>query len=184
LRFLLPTIALAAAWLAMQAIHELGHVLAAVLTGGVVENVNLHPLSISRTDLAANPHPLLVVWAGPIVGVAIPALAWAVAAFLRLKHAFLLRFFAGFALVANGAYIGFGSFDRIGDCGDMLRAGSPIWTLWLFGIAGVGGGFLAWHRLGPKFGLGASAEPVPGGSTTIALLSLVGLLGLGILVGT
>jgi hypothetical protein len=59
-------------WLGMQAVHELGHVAGAWLTGGRVEKVVLHPLTISRTDLAHNPAPLLVVWAGPTVGVLLP----------------------------------------------------------------------------------------------------------------
>jgi Peptidase M50B-like len=53
-------------WLGMQAIHESGHVFGAWLTGGRVTRVVLHPLTISRTDLAHNPSPLAVVWAGPV----------------------------------------------------------------------------------------------------------------------
>ncbi|MFZ5833635.1 MAG: hypothetical protein ACOY3P_26400, partial [Planctomycetota bacterium] len=114
---------LLACWLGMQVVHELGHVLGAWATGGAVERVVLHPLTISRTDLAYNPHPLAVVWMGPLVGVVLPLIAWATAAGARMPLVFLLRFFAGFCLVANGAYIGGGSFDRIGDCGEMLRHG-------------------------------------------------------------
>ena len=36
-------------WLAMQAVHELGHVLGALLTGGSPNKVYLHPLIISAT---------------------------------------------------------------------------------------------------------------------------------------
>ena len=59
-------------WLAMMDVHELGHVVGAVATGGRVEKVVLDPLTISRTDVLPNPNPLLVVWAGPIVGVLLP----------------------------------------------------------------------------------------------------------------
>src|SRR5436190_23321694 len=100
---------LAGSWLAMQAVHELGHVLGAWLTGGRVARVVLHPLTISRTDLADNPKPLVVVWAGPLVGVALPTLLWAAAAAARRPGAFVLRFFAGFCLLTNGLYIGLGS---------------------------------------------------------------------------
>jgi hypothetical protein len=48
-------------WLGMQAVHEFGPVVGAWLTGGKVAKVVLHPLSISRTDLADNPRPLTVV---------------------------------------------------------------------------------------------------------------------------
>src|SRR5438105_1787209 len=102
----------------MQAVHESGHVFGAWLTGGRVARVVLHPLTISRTDVADNPHPLVVVWAGPIFGVVVPLLLWGAAAASRLPGAFLLRFFAGFCLLANGLYIGVGSFDRVGDCGE------------------------------------------------------------------
>ena len=47
-------------WLGMQAVHELGHVLGALASGGRVARVVLHPLTISRTDLVANPRPALV----------------------------------------------------------------------------------------------------------------------------
>ena len=67
-------------WLGMMAVHEFGHVLGAWLSGGTIAKVVLHPLTISRTDLAHNPHPLLVVWAGPAVGVLLPLLAWGAAA--------------------------------------------------------------------------------------------------------
>src|SRR5262245_333403 len=108
----------------MQAIHESGHVFGAWLTGGRVARVVLHPLTISRTDLEDNPSPLVVVWAGPIIGVVIPFLLWLIAVVVGLHGAFVLRFFAGFCLLANGLYIGVGSFDQVGDCGEMLRHGS------------------------------------------------------------
>jgi hypothetical protein len=43
-------------------------------------------------------------------------------------------FFAGFCLIANGAYIGVGSFAGVGDARDMLRHGSPRWLLAMSGI--------------------------------------------------
>lgn len=141
-------------WLAMMGVHETGHVLGAWLTGGCVAGVVLHPLTISRTDLSINPHPLYVVWAGPLFGVSAPVLAWIVAQVARIPSWYLLRFFAGFCLIANGAYLGVGSFDSVGDAGDLLRHGAPIWQLWLFGALCVPAGFSLWHRLGRHFGLG------------------------------
>jgi Peptidase M50B-like len=170
-------------WLGMQAVHEFGHVLGAWLTGGEVDRVVLHPLTISRTDLAHNPSPLLVVWAGPVVGVLLPAVAWGVAAGLRLPGAFVLRFFAGFCLVANGAYIAGGSFDRIGDCGQMLRHGSPVWQLWLFGAVAVPAGLWLWHRQGVHFGLGPARGQVNPGVAYVSLVVCVALAALGFLVG-
>jgi hypothetical protein len=147
-------------WLAMQAVHELGHVLGAVATGGTVERVVLHPLTISRTDVSPNPHPLLVVWAGPVVGVLLLLGLLLAAKWSKLKSAYLLQFFAGFCLIANGAYIGVGSFGRIGDAGDMLRHGSPIWSLWLFGAVALPLGLYLWNGLGPHCGLGTAGGKV------------------------
>ena len=114
-------------WLLMLAVHEFGHMAAAWITGGHIERVVLHPLSISRTDVQPNPHPAIVVWAGPLVGTFLPLAFCGVFALARLPNAFL-QFFAGFCLIANGAYIAFGSFQRIGDCGEMLHHGSPNWA--------------------------------------------------------
>lgn len=70
--------------------------------------------------------------------------------------AYLPRFFAGFCCIANGAYIGFGSFGEIGDCGEMLRHGSAMWQLWLFGAVFLPLGISLWNRQGSHFGLGAA----------------------------
>ena len=170
-------------WLGMQAIHESGHVLGAWVTGGRVERVVLHPLTLSRTDLAYNPSPLLVVWAGPVIGVVVPLLIWAVAATARLSGAFVLRFFAGFCLLANGLYIGVGSFGRIGDCGEMLRHGSELWQLWLFGAVSAPVGLWLWHGQGPHFGLGPAKGHVNPGVAYGSLAACMALLVLGFVVG-
>ncbi|MCG8449773.1 MAG: M50 family metallopeptidase [Pirellulales bacterium] len=139
-----------------MAVHELGHVLAGWLTGGTVTKVVLHPLAISRTDVSPNPNPIIVVWAGPLLGVLLPLLIWLVCFLARIPGAYLPRFFAGFCLIANGAYIGVGSIDGIGDAGEMVRHGTPIWGLWVFGVLVAPIGLLLWHRLGQHFGLGES----------------------------
>ena len=143
-------------WLSFMAVHELGHIVAGLCTGGSVTKIVVHPLAISRTDVSPNPNPLITVWAGPIIGVLLPLAIWGVFSKFNMPGDYLARFFAGFCLIANGAYIGIGSFENIGDAGDMMKHGSSIWLLWLFGIITVPIGFLIWHRLGPKFGLGES----------------------------
>jgi hypothetical protein len=170
-----------ASWLGMQGVHELGHVLGAWWTGGRVARVVLHPLTISRTDLAFNPSPLAVVWAGPLLGCLLPLALWLATLACRLPGTYLPRFFAGFCLIANGAYIAGGSFDQAGDCGEMLRHGSPMWMLWLFGAITIPAGLGFWHRLGPHFGLGkaslrASATAVSFTLTVLLLLLLVGFI--------
>ena len=85
---------------------------------------------------------------GPVVGCLLPLGA---SAMIPRRHTIvrsISRFFAGFCLIANGAYISIGAFDRVGDCGEMLRTGAPLWTLLAFGAVTVPLGLYVWHRLG------------------------------------
>ena len=147
------------AWPGMMLLHECGHMLAAWLTGGTVAGLVWHPLVFSRTDVSPNPSPLMVVWAGPMVGVLIPLVMERLAAVMKLGVLYLVRLFCGFCLIANGAYIGLGWFDRAGDAGDMVRLGSPVWVLMLFGGVTCATGMWFWHLA--SFRLGFGKEPVP-----------------------
>lgn len=162
-------------WVGMMIVHELGHVLGAAATGGRVERVVLHPLTISRTDVMPNPQPLMVTWAGPVVGVLLPILVLATWRLLRAPLSHVWRFFTGFCLIANGLYLAVGSFDRVGDAGDLLRHGAAPWQLWLFGLLTVPFGFALWHGQGRYFGLGKDAQPVSrrAAAITALLLTLV-----------
>jgi len=171
-------------WLAMQAAHELGHVLGAVATSGHVTKVVLHPCDLSRTDVQPNPHPLLVVWAGPLAGALLPLLAYLLAHALRLPGLYLFRFFAGFCLIANGVYIGVGSIQIIADAADMLYHGSPRWLLIVFALLTAPLGLYLWNGLGPNFGLGRAKGHVtrPAAITSLALFAL--LAGLELIIAT
>lgn len=162
-------------WFAMMTVHELGHIIAGYLSGGNVNKVVIHPLAISRTDVSPNPMPLLVAWAGPLIGIVLPLTAWGVLRCFKIPGDYLARFFAGFCLIANGAYIGIGSFDKVGDAGDLLWNGSSSWELWLFGIVTIPIGFLLWHGIGPKFGLGEANGKVDEWAAylSLALFSLM-----------
>jgi hypothetical protein len=171
-------------WLAMQAAHEFGHVLGAVMTGGTVTKVVLHPCTISRTDVYPNPHPLLVVWAGPVVGAVLPLQAFLAARALRAPGVFLFRFFAGFCLIANGVYIGFGSIAGLADAGDMLVHGSAHWQLALFGVLMAPLGLYLWNGLGPKFGLGEAKGTVSRTAAVTSLALFTALAGIEIVIGS
>lgn len=165
-------------WLAMQAVHEGGHVLAAWLTGGEVTKVVLHPLVISRTDLGNNPHPGVVVWGGPLVGVIVPLALFLLARVLRWPGAYLFRFFAAFCCVANGVYIGTGWLHEDGaDPWVMTSNGSPIWLLALFGLLTAPLGLWLWHRQGPCLGLGAAKGQVSVRAAVVSAALLLVLVG-------
>jgi hypothetical protein len=140
-------------WLAMMTVHEFGHVAHAWLSGGHVERVVLNPAAFSRTDLAHNPHPLFVAWGGVVWGSAIPICVWLAAARAKVRCAFLLRFLAGFCLIANGAYLATAAALPVGDALDLVRLGAPVWGLALAGTAGVVGGLALWSPLGANFGM-------------------------------
>ncbi len=153
-QFTLIASVLGLSWLGMQIVHELGHVCSAWAVGERVDRVVLHPLTISRTEASLDRHPLLVVWGGPLLGVLLPLAALAVTERVVTRWSYLFRFFAGFCLIANGAYLGVGSFDGVGDAGDLLRHGAPHWSLIAFGLVTGPAGLFLWHGLGPRFGLG------------------------------
>lgn len=160
-RLLLTVTFIPFCWQAFQVMHELGHLLTAQLTGGEVQRVVVHPLEFSRTDVAPNPRPGLVAWGGPLVGVLLPGLTWALFRLGRWPGEFLVRFLLGFCLVANGAYLGIGSLTPIGDAADLMKMGTPAYLLWLFGALTVPLGFWSWHGLGRWFGWGDSPQPIP-----------------------
>jgi hypothetical protein len=138
-------------WLGMMAVHEFGHVAALWATGGTVAKVVLHPLTISRTDAGLDPHPVPVIWAGPFAGVVLPLAAAALARMFPFAGSHLLRFFAGFCLIANGCYLGVGFFDPVGDARELLRLGVPAWQLGLFGCVCVPLGLYLWHGQAKHF---------------------------------
>ncbi len=167
-------------WLAMMVVHEFGHVLGAWLTGGTVAKVVALPLTISRTELSDNPHPLFVAWAGPVGGVLLPLATLAVAHFCRMPGTYLLRFFTGFCLIANGAYIGVGAFEGVGD----VRHGAAMWQLWTYGVLAAPFGLLLWHKQGPHFGLGEAKGEVQPAAAYFSLGLLVILVTAELLLGS
>ena len=136
-------------WYGMMAIHEAGHCFGALATGAKIDAVQIPIAGFSRTDFSESRSPLLVVWAGPLLGAVMPALLLALLGVVtrRIKH--VLLFFVGFCLLANGAYIGLGAFSGAGDCRQLARSGCPTWLMAAFGIASSGSGLLAWHKMGP-----------------------------------
>jgi hypothetical protein len=170
---LLVVSTVAFSWLAMMIVHEAGHVLHAIVSGGRVDRVVLHPLMISRTDVQPNPHPHCVAWGGAVWGCAAPILAWLIARRARLRASYLFRFFAGFCLVANGAYLGAGVLMPVGDAADLLRLGTPRWLLGLWGVSALALGLGMWNGLGRHFGLGREAHVTPRRDAVLLALATV-----------
>jgi hypothetical protein len=101
----------------------------------------------------------------------------------RMPATYLLRFFTGFCLIANGAYLGAGSLIGAGDAGDLLRHGAAIWQLWTFGILTAPFGLYLWHGQGAHFGLGKARGKVQPVAAYIVLSLLLALVAAEILFG-
>jgi len=144
MRLLFLPLFLIVCWFGMLAVHELGHILAAWSSGASVEQVVFMPISYTVTSNVE--YPLFVYGAGALFGSVFPLSLWLIACRLRLKTAYLFRFFAGFCLAANGTYIGC-DFSTTGpaDAGLLLEHGAHRWCLVLFGILCVSGGLYLWN---------------------------------------
>jgi len=169
----------AISWLLMMVLHEGGHVVHGWLTGAELVKVDLPPWGFSRTDFSVNPHPLFVAWGGAITGSLLALGLMAVAGLAAPRYAYLARWFCGFCLIANGAYLLAGSFagsDAV-DARVILQHGGSLWQLALFGVLATGAGLYLWNGLGPRFGLGPRRDKIDRKTAigvTIALLIVVG----------
>lgn len=134
-----------ASWYGMMATHELGHVAGAVVTGGIVQRVEFPLVGFSRTVVEPSPRPMVEVWMGPIVGAVLPMVMMIVCGQRGVMRA-IVRFFAGFCLIANGAYLGVGVFLRAGDAGDLVMLGAASWMLVVVGALAMSAGLWMWHR--------------------------------------
>ena len=74
------------------------------------------------------------------------------------------------------AYIAIGAFDGVGDCGVMLKTGSPLWALLVFGVVAMALAFLLWHRLGSIRDFIANPEKVEPATAWIVTAILIALL--------
>ena len=160
-------------WLGMQICHELGHVIGALLTGADIQRVYLHPLEISRTELLTNPHPLFVVWMGPVIGALLPFFVFIAAKICQAPKLYMYRFFSGFCLISNGLYIGFGMNLAPLDTGVMIALGVPRLSMTVFGLITVPFGLYLWHDQGRFFGFGASQRKVEKNAVMISVGMLI-----------
>ena len=137
-----------ACWLGMMAVHEAGHVLHGWFSGATVSAVHVPLLGFSITTFSTNPHPHFVAWGGAVWGCVLPLLLWSTFRIQRLPRQRYLQFFAGFCLIANGAYLGAGWQANAGDAADLVDYGTPAWVLVVFGCVTTAAGLYLWHLLG------------------------------------
>jgi hypothetical protein len=160
-------------WLSMMALHECGHVLHGWMSSARLGGVHLPLIGFSRTDFVENPHPLFVVWGGPLWGCLLPLMIWGAVRCIRAPcgfargatdgRGFLLKWFTGFCLIVNGAYLFGGAYVQRLEADDpsvILQNGGARWQLIAFGLPAIAAGLYLWNGLGPHFNLGAARGKV------------------------
>ena len=145
-------------WLGMMIVHEAGHRLHARVSGAIVERTSIPLFGFSQTFYVDNDDPKFVAWGGPIWGCLIPLAILVVAQALPKRVRQCAQFFAGFCLIANGAYLGIGWTSDIGDAGDLLNNGTPVWMMITFGVVAFASGLYLWHHLGSSTAAGPAHD--------------------------
>lgn len=118
-RMIAFTLLLVLSWIVMSFLHELGHLIGGWWGGGTLVACELAPWRLPYSLHSPDPNPRLTLWAGPLVGVILPAAA---ALIIRRRWA---TFIADFCLIANGSYLATAwlAGDRLLDTPRMLAAG-------------------------------------------------------------
>lgn len=133
---------LVASWCVMTIVHECGHIVCGYACGGVLTDADLRPWHLPYSLFDPDPHPLVRLWGGPILGVLIPLLF---AAAVRQDWA---RFMASFCVLANGLYIAAAwlSGDRYLDTPELLEHGAHPVSIAMYCFLTIGFGYVGFRR--------------------------------------
>ena len=126
-------------WCVMGFAHEGGHVVGGWLGGGTLRDFWPGPWPPPHSRFQPDPRPLLTLWAGPVLGCAVPL---ALAGLIRRRWAW---FVADFCLLANGCYLAVSwlTGDRLLDAPRLLAEGAAPASIAAF--AAVTGGVGYWR---------------------------------------
>ena len=121
--------------------HECGHIIGGLASGATLTDYDLTPWRMPYSLYSPDPHPLITLWSGPLLGVVVPV---GIAAVLRQRWVW---FIADFCLLANGGYLAMAwiSGDRFLDTPRLLSAGASRATIVVYCALTIGLGY-AWFR--------------------------------------
>jgi hypothetical protein len=132
---------LAASWVVMTFTHEFGHIVGGMISGATLTDFDLVPWRMPYSLHSPDPHPLITLWAGPLLGVAVPLIAASV------MHKRWAWFIADFCLITNGCYLALAwlSGDRYLDTPRLLAAGTHPASIVVYCTLTIGFGYV-WFR--------------------------------------
>jgi hypothetical protein len=138
----------------VHALHELGHVLANTLGGGITTQITLNPFFSSYTYYQTNPQPVISSWGGVLFASLVGVAAWALLGGVRSPVVFPLRLLSLLGPLTNGLYLLLDQASGLGgDASALVQHGmSPLL------VEGVGAvlivlGLLLGLELAPVIGI-------------------------------
>ncbi len=151
----------------MTFLHECGHILCGCASGGTLTAADLLPWHLPYSLFQPDPHPLVTLWGGPLLGVLVPSV-FALA--IGTKWAW---FIAHFCTLANGSYIAAAwvSGDRYLDTIKLLEHGAhPVWIA-AYCLVTITCGYIGFRRqcvliLSPGSGQPSTGQPSTGQPST------------------
>ena len=127
--------------------HEAGHILGGWCCGGTLADADLLPWHLPYSFFSPDPHPLITLWSGPILGVIAPVI---IAACVRRDWAWLIAYFC---VLANGVYIATALFsgDPQLDTPKMLHQGANPVSILIYCVLAIVAGYAGFRRYGKRF---------------------------------
>jgi len=129
-------------WSVMVVVHESGHIVCGWVSGGTLQQADVAPWSLPYSSFAPDPHPLITLWGGPVLGAILPLV---VALLVRRNW---MWFIAHFCLLANGSYLAIAWFtgERHLDTARLLAQGAHPVTIALYCVATIGVGYFGFRN--------------------------------------
>jgi hypothetical protein len=136
-------------------LHESGHALATLLTGGKISSLVINPLGWSYVVYESSilPQPLFTAWGGILFStIASIILLWIALQFQNPYWVFI-GFVGIFILLSNGMNFMMGLIYSTGDPALLYEYGVPIWIILLVGCLSAFGGVLLAILFQPFIGI-------------------------------
>jgi hypothetical protein len=133
---------LAVSWCVMTFVHESGHVLCGWASGGTLQHADLAPWHLPHSSFDPDPHPLVTLWGGPILGAVVPL---AVALVVRRGW---MWFIAYFCVLANGSYLAVAwlTGESYLNTARLLQHGAHPATVAAYCAVTIGAGYVGFRR--------------------------------------